>query len=595
MKVPDGQSEEKRNQVKMARLPAITGAKRWILLVGIGLVLTTIIIVTAAIHPENASSQPADATKHAVLPQTLHVNLRSYPQTLDPQKSSPGSDISHLKLVYEGLTRLDANLETVPGAAEKWEYNADATELTFTLRANLKYSDGSLLNAKRFEYSILRNIDPATGSSTASLLDDIIGAQEWRSADLSTASTEQLAALTAAVKVEALDQKGKPCTGYDQKDCRILKIGLKHPASYFHTLMSLWIAYPARQESIEIGGNNWWTFPQMQIGNGPMVLFSLEPNSKGLFTPNTNYWRGKAQVSIEVRYLNDSAAALAAYKNGTFDIIPLDAGNLAALGQDSSLNLEKKIYPGNCTDALMFNPLKEPFTDQKIREAFSYGFDRDAYINEVLKGLGIPTHSWIPQGFAGSDPEGNRLGFDATMAQEILAASSYASVENLPGIVATYLDTPRNRTRWEWIAAKYTEVLGVYMTLNPVNAATYTSLAKDPNTAPQMFWLSYCSDVPDPNDWFSVFRSTGAISKLTGYSDPELDALLTKADSTTDPAKRLSLYEEAQKRLVDAVPGVFINNNINAFLVKPHVKGIQTTPMDSGWPGEIDPLAISIE
>ncbi len=595
MKVLNGQSEEKRNHVKLARVPAIKRAKRWILLGGIGLVLTAVIIVIAAIQPENASSLSAKTTTPSSIAQTLHVNLGSYPQTLDPQKSSSGSDIAHLKLIYEGLTRLDANLETVPGAAEKWEYNSDATELTFTLRANLKYSDGSLLNAKRFEYSILRNIDPATGSSHASLTDDIIGAQEWRSADLSTTSPEKLAALKAAVKVQALDRKGNPCTDYDQKDCRILKIGLMHPASYFHTLMSLWITYPTRQESIEIGGNNWWTFPQMQIGNGPMVLSSLEPNSKGLFTPNPNYWRGKARINIEVRYLHDSAASLASYRNGTFDIIPLDAENLAAVEQDASLNLEKKSYPGSCTDALMFNPMKEPFTDQKIREAFSVGFDRGAYINEVLKGLGVPTLSWIPQGFPGSDPKGNRLGFDPTKAQEALAASSYASVDNLPGIVATYLDTPRNRTRWEWIAAKYTEVLGVYMTLNPVSAVTYASLTKDPNTAPQMFLLSYCGVYPDPQEWLSVFRKNGVVSEQTGYSNPELDALLTKADSTTDPAERMSLYEEAQKRLVDEVPGVFINNNINAFLVKPHVKGVQTTPMDSGWPGEIDPLAISIE
>lgn len=96
MKVPNGLSEEKRNQVKIPRMPAINGAKRWMLLGGIGLFLTAIIIITAAIQPENNSSQSADATKHAVLPQTLHVNLRSYPQTLDPQKSSSGSDISHL-------------------------------------------------------------------------------------------------------------------------------------------------------------------------------------------------------------------------------------------------------------------------------------------------------------------------------------------------------------------------------------------------------------------------------------------------------------------------------------------------------------------
>ena len=58
----------------------------------------------------------------------------TYPDIIDPQKSSFVNEIAHLKLIYEGLTKLDKDLKTVPGAAEKWEYNDDATELTFTLQ-----------------------------------------------------------------------------------------------------------------------------------------------------------------------------------------------------------------------------------------------------------------------------------------------------------------------------------------------------------------------------------------------------------------------------------------------------------------------------
>lgn len=527
--------------------------------------------------------------------QTLRVNLGSYPDTIDPQKSSFVNEIAHLKLMYEGLTRLDAKLETVPGSAEKWEYNSDATELTFTLRPNLKYSDGSLLNAKRFEYSILRNIDPNTAGEYASITDDIAGAAEWRGADLTKSTPEQLAALKAAVKVQALDSKGNPCTGYDQKDCNTLKIGLKQPAPYFHTVMSLWVTYPAKQELIEQGGESWYVDPKFQIGNGPMVLSTLEPTVQGLFTPNNNYWRGVAKVNIEFRYITDSAVSFNAYKNGEFDIVPLAAEDLATVTQDATLNPEKMVYPGSCTYAYMFHQLKEPFTDQKVREAFAYGLDRAGWVTDVLKGLGSPTLTWIPKGFPGYDAQENRWGYDPAKAKEALAASSYGSVDKLPEITATFSDTPRNRTRNEWLAAKYKEVLGIDIKLNPVEATTYTALTKDINTAPQMYILGWCADYPDPQNWLSVYWKTGGFGQRIGYSNPDLDAKLNEADSTVDPTKRMALYAEAQKMLTDTAPVAFFWNNVNSYMVKPYVKGIQTTPMDSGWPGDIDPLTITIE
>ena len=92
----------------------------------------------------------------------VRINLATgtYPDIIDPQKSSFVNEIAHLKLMYEGLTRLDKDLKTVPGGAKEWKYNDDATELTFTLQDGLKYSDGTPLNAARYAYSLKRNINP---------------------------------------------------------------------------------------------------------------------------------------------------------------------------------------------------------------------------------------------------------------------------------------------------------------------------------------------------------------------------------------------------------------------------------------------------
>ncbi|MDL1896195.1 peptide ABC transporter substrate-binding protein [Anaerolineae bacterium CFX7] len=530
----------------------------------------------------------------------LRINLGSYPDIVDPQKSSFVNEIAHLNLIYEGLTKFNEKLETVPGAAESWKYNDKATELTFQLRPGLKYSDGSLLNAARYKYSLMRNIDPHTAGEYAAITDEIAGAPEWRGADLSTISDEDLAKLQATVSesVAALDASGQPCKegadGYAQEDCLTLKLTLSRPAPYFHTIMGIWVSYPAKQENIEAGGDIWWTSPKYQIGNGPFILKNMEPFVRARFEPNANYWGDKAKVPIEYAYITDSAVAFQAYKNNEFDIIGLAAEDLETVKADATLSKEANIYPGSCTFAVMFHQKKEPFTDQKVREAFAMALDRDGWVKDVLRGLGAPTLTWIPPGYPGYKAS-DSWGFDPDAAKKAIADSTYGSVDKLPEITDTFSDTPRNRTRNEWLVSKWKEVLGVDVKLNPVESTTYTALTKDQATAPQMFILGWCADYPDQQNWLSVYWKTGGFGERIAYSNPDFDKLVDEADQTVDPAKRADLYQQAQDLLIKGAPVAFMWNNVNSYLVKPWVTGLQLTPQDAGWAGAQVPTSIDID
>jgi oligopeptide transport system substrate-binding protein len=243
----------------------------------------------------------------------------------------------------------------------------------------------------------------------------------------------------------------------------------------------------------------------------------------------------------------------------------------------------------------MFHQQKEPFTDPKVRAAFAYALDRDGWVKDVLQGLGAPTLTWIPKGFPGYDASENRWGYDPAKAKAALAESTYKTVDKLPPITLTFSDSPRNRTRYEWLAAKWKEVLGVTVKLNPVEATAYTALTKDVKTAPMAYILGWCADYPDPQNWLSVYWKTGGFGARIAYSNPDLDKVITSADNATDPTKRMDLYAQAQKQLTDGVPVAFMWNNVNSYLAKPYVKGLVLTPQDSDFPGSSDPLAISIQ
>jgi oligopeptide transport system substrate-binding protein len=294
--------------------------------------------------------------------------------------------------------------------------------------------------------------------------------------------------------------------------------------------------------------------------------------------------------------------AFEAYKNDELDINAAVAEDLGTIDSDPELSQEHLLYPGSCTFAVMFHQLKEPFTDPAVRAAFSYALDREGWVKDVLQGLGSPTLTWIPKGFPGYQDGETRFGFDAAKAVQTLTDAGY-TVENgklMKGgkaieIKDTFSDTPRNRTRNEWLVAKWKEVLGIDIALDPVESTTYTALTKDVNTAPQMFILGWCADYPDPQNWLSVYWKTGAFGERIGFSNKEMDDIMTQADGELDPEKRAELYQKAQDLLVAGGYVAFMWNNVNTYTVKPWVKGIQQTAMDADFPGSQVPESITIE
>lgn len=565
------------------------------------IVQTVIVEGTPQVKVVEVTPTPAQEAKPAV----LRVNVGTYPDIIDPQKSSFVIEIATLKMIYQGLTELNEKLETVPGAAESWKFNDDATQLVFTLKKGLKYSDGSVLNAKRFEYAFLRNIDPTTGGEYASITDEILNAPEWRAADPNAADYNR-DEWVKKVGVKASHADGSDCTGYEDEACDTLTLTFSKPAPYFATIAGLWVGYPAKEENIEEGGELWWNSSKYQIGNGPFILKTVEPFVRQYFVPNPNFaGPGIPTYDLEYFYITDTAVAFEAYKNNELDVVASAAEDLDAINADPDLTAQHVQYAGSCTIKIQFslqptwNGMPNPFTDKKVREAFALAFDAEGWVKDVDGGLSLPTWTWIPPGYPGYDPE-SPLRFDPEAAKAALAAASepFNSAEklNAMGLKLTFGDTPRNRQRTEWLVANYKKHLGVELTLDPVDTTTYTALQKDPNTFPLLSRGGWCADYPDPQNWLSVYwRSDTTFASRPGYKNEEFDKLVNEADVTVDPAKRMELYKKAQQVLLNDIPAAFGYNTLNHYLVKPWVKGFQTTPQDAVFPGDVVPWTITID
>jgi oligopeptide transport system substrate-binding protein len=537
---------------------------------------------TAAPADAQATAAPADAQNTGAAGGNLRIaaSIGTWPDTIAPQKSSFSNEIAILLLNYEGLTRFDKDLKTVPAAAESWEYNQDGTQITFRLRDGLKYSDGSPLTAQDFVRAVYRTLDPHSPGDYQTSLNMIKGADAIINTVVPT-DEAKLVDLNNALGVKATDDK-------------TLVFDLIQPTPYFHTLAGIWVMFPAKQDLIDKGGEQWYEDPANQIGNGPFQIASIDKSSNLItFTANANYWAGKPKLdTVEFTYIQDLSVALQAYKSNEVDIIVPDPNDVPTIKADPVLGPEYKEYAGACTRTVTFNLTKPPFDNKKVREAFAYAFDREGYVRDALKDTDIPTLTWIPPGYPGNDPTETRYNLDPAKAKQLLAEAGYPNGEGLPEIKYAYgSNNPANQPRAEYIAQMYQKNLGVSIIPDPIENTTLVNMRKDVATFPQATAGGWCADYPDPQNWLSIYwHSRTTFAKNTGYQNAEVDKLLDQADVEVDATKRAQMYDQAQKLMIGDVAEVMRSVAKNYFLIKSYVKGLDFTPQDSDYAGQMTSL-----
>jgi oligopeptide transport system substrate-binding protein len=509
-----------------------------------------------------------------------------FPETLDPQHSDQGQWSVSGGLDWEGLTRIDEELQVVPGAAESWEFSPDGTAITFHLRAGLVFSDGVPVIAEHFRYAAERLCSPELNSRSSSNLFDVIGCEDLFNAK----SAADEAAAKARFGVRALDD-------------RTVEYRFIRPAPYFPEVGANWAAIPLRQELIEAGGPDWWTNPATRIGNGPFRLVEFEstdPNQHLLYARNDHYWGGRTKLdALEFLFLDlADPATLEAYRHGDFDETAPESADFPAIEADPILSRELVTIPVTGTRYFQYNLSKEPFQDEKVREAFAYAFDREAYCRDLSYGACRPALSMVSPGAPGSI-ETDAFAFDPEKARQALAKSSYGGPEGLPEITWYGWKDPSGApdAQAEWLYQQFRQVLGVEMTMVYLPDDELDALFDDPATVPQFhestWWIG---PGPDPRDWFIIWRCTSTFDSGENYCNPELDALLDRADAEMDPDKRLALYEDAGRMLVADAPAIFVNTEYITRLVKPYVTGYSRAVIINGdWPGWMNLMTLDVE
>ena len=528
--------------------------------------------------------------KVAPLGKVLRIGEDIYPAVLDPQRASFVNEFEILSLAYEGLVDVDPNGNIILAAAEKYEFNADGTQLTFTLRDGIKRVDGTPVTAQDFAAAIKRGMNPCLGGRQyASVLFDIKGAQDVSNFDIDTKTPADLKA--------AMDN-----VGIKTPDAKTLTLEFAEPVGdYWLYLTSLPIFFPTDTKIAATAEDGWSSIAGHHNGNGPFVILDLdEVNGKISLAANPQYRTGEPKLErIEFTYNTDNQALLDAYKKGALDIDASVSPNLLPQIMSDTFKTELFEYPGASTYMLAFNNTLKPFDDRIVRTAFSQAIDRAGFVKDVLNGAGEATTRWIPPHVPANQADKPGVpGTDAQAAVKTLVSNGYGTADGkvdcakLGDLKFTYPDSASNKLQVDYLSANLEKVFGCKITPEPVSATEYTRRVRNFSTSPQMTLRTWIEDFPHPQNWLTTYWTCGSFAKRYGYCNVLLDQTLKQADAAPDIESAVKLYQQGEDILIGDVPAAFLYNGVNLQLVKPYVLGPANnqSERDAGWIGQWGPV-----
>ena len=513
--------------------------------------------------------------------QILRLRLNGEPKTIDPALSNSLAEATLTRPLFAGLFSYDTELKIIPNMAtdvptdDNGGISKDGLTYTVKIKKDAKWSDGNPITANDFVYSLRRALDPKLGSPYVSFYYGIVGAQDYNTAF----GTKDAPKTPGDSELSALRDK----VGVEAKDATTVVYHLKQPDPSFLNLLALWTAYPVEQKVVEQYGAK-WTEAGNHVGNGPFVLREWAHDQRIVFEPNP-YWTGeKPNLSrIVISFIADDAAAYAAFQAGDLDVVTVPPAASRQVAAQNSAEFVK--IADLSTYAMFMNNKVAPFDNQKVREAFALAVDRNAYVDGVLQGAGAATTSWIPPGMPGYDANlGKQWTFDATKAKQALAEAGYPDGKNFPAVTFLAVSSDTNRLVGQFIEDQLKKNLGVTVTTEYVDSKTFGG--RFTGNQHQVTIQRWSADWPYPNNWLPDQFGTNALNNHSGYSSSKFDDLVKKAAAEVDEKKRLDLYAQAQKLIIDEAVISPLYNRQTYLLVKPWVKDLIATPLDGAIKGD---------
>jgi peptide/nickel transport system substrate-binding protein len=421
-------------------------------------------------------------------------------ETLDSASSL--SAYEYLGALYNRLVKLDEKGETIPDLAEEWSASADGITWTFRLRRDVRFHDGTRFTAADAIASIQHVIDPATASPQGGVLGDMLDPGSMSAPDPHT-----------------------------------LVFQLKTPNAEFPSLLTAYQCYIVPADAIATIGST-------GIGTGPFRLSSFHPAGSGSVEAFEDHFAGRPVLDgIDFSSIQDTTARVNALLAGQIDLISqtnLDFATARVVSASSRATVARVENAQWYTIPMLATSAE--FQDPLVRQAMKLAYDPEQILATALQGTG--TAGWdnpVPPSLA-AFVDVDRA-YDPDQAKALLAKAG------VPGLKTT-IHTSSYESVFTPMAVAYRDQVaaaGIDLTVTNASSDSYYTEIWMQKPLMVSYWFT---GRPIDQLLNQIFR-TGSSYNESAWSNPTFDALLDDARAEMDDDRRRTLYQDAQRIVVE--------------------------------------------
>lgn len=461
-----------------------------------------------------------------------------------------------IDVVYDGLIEIDANLQPQPKVAKAWEVSEDGLEITFYLHEGIRFHDGVELTAEDVAYTYMTILHPDYTGVRFGTFNMLVGAQEYKDGTQATVP------------------------GIEIIDDYTIKFSTNRPHAPLLSSFGYGILPAHLLAHIPVGELETAEFNLHPIGSGPFKFVEFLTDQHVTFEANEEYFFGRPNIDTLV-YQKVSQDTIPIFlQQNRIDFIEISPDQFL---QVSDLgHIDTYIYEALSYSYIAFNLRQERFDDVAVRQAITYGFDRQLYVDLIREGFGIvanapmPTASWAYTS-EGIDP----YHYDPKKAAEMLSEAGWT-----PGSDGI-LQKDGERLEFEFLVpdgSRLTEQMALLFQQNMEDIGIKVNLmfmefsaAVDRVDAREFdtFTMSWSLAVdPDP---YNIWHST-SLWNDPGFYNEASDRLIEQGRLETDLEKRKEIYADWQRVINYELPSMFLNYGVAIGAINERVKGIDADP-----------------